>query len=274
MTAQPQAPNLTAIKERQRQGWSSGDYAKEGVRFIIMAELLCEAVDLRSGSRVLDVATGTGNAALAAARRFCEVSAIDYVPALLEEGRKRARAEGLEVDFGEGDAENIPFQDASFDAVLSTIGVMFAPDQEKAAGELLRVCRSGGKIGLASWTPDSFVGALFKTLGKHLPPPPPGLKPPLLWGTEDRLRELFGDSVSSLRATRRIFVFRFPSPRFFLEHSRRYSGPLVKALEALDAAGQEALLRDIEETAHNFNRSGDETMVVPSDYLEVVATKR
>jgi SAM-dependent methyltransferase len=251
-----------------------GDYAKEGVRFIIMAELLCEAVDLRSGSRVLDVATGTGNAALAAARRFCEVSAIDYVAALLEEGRKRAGAEGLEVDFGEGAAENIPFQDASFEAVLSTIGVMFAPDQEKAAGELLRVCRSGGKIGLASWTPDSFVGALFKTLGKHLPPPPPGLKPPLLWGTENRLRELFGDSVSSLRATRRVFVFRFPSPRFFLEHSRRYSGPLVKALEALDAAGQEGLLRDIEETAHNFNRSGDETMVVPSNYLQVVATKR
>lgn len=274
MTARPQAPDLTAIKERQRQAWSSGDYAKEGVRFVIMAELLCEAVDLRSGSRVLDVATGTGNAALAAARRFCEVVGIDYVPASLEDGRERAEAEGLGVDFREGDAEDIPFPDDSFDAVLSTIGVMFAPDQEKAADELLRVCRSGGKIGLASWTPDSFVGALFKTLGKHLPPPPPGLRPPLLWGTEDRLGELFGEGVSSLRATRRTFVFRFPSPRFFLEHSRRYSGPLVKALEALDATGRETLLRDVEETVHGFNRSGSETMVVPSDYLEVVATKQ
>lgn len=274
MTPQPQAPNLTAIKARQRQAWSSGDYAKEGVRFVIIAELLCEAVDLHSGSRVLDVATGTGNAALAAARRFCEVVGIDYVPALLEHGYRRAEAEGLNIDFREGDAEEIPFPHASFDVVLSTLGIMFAPDQEKASGELLRVCKPGGKIGLASWTPDSFVGALFKTLGKHLPPPPPGLKPPLLWGTEERMRELFGEDVESLRTERRSFIFRFPSPRFFLEHSRRYTGPLVKALEGLSADGQEALLRDVEEMAHRFNRSGDETMIVPSDYLEAVAVRR
>jgi SAM-dependent methyltransferase len=273
MAAQPQAPSLNGIKERQRQAWSSGNYAKEGVRFVLISELLCEAVDLRSNHRVLDVATGNGNTALAAARRFSTVVGIDYVPALLEDGRKRAGAEGLEVEFREADAENLPFGDGSFDVVLSTLGVMFAPDQDKAASELLRVCKSGGKIGLASWTPDSFVGALFQALGKYLPPPP-GLRPPLLWGTEERLREFFGEGIDSLQVERRSFVFHFPSPQFYLEHSRAYSGPLAKALEMLDSSGQEALLRDIDEVVHRFNRSGDETMLAPSDYLQVVIHRK
>jgi ubiquinone/menaquinone biosynthesis C-methylase UbiE len=262
-----------AIKERQRKAWSSGDYGKPGVTLIIIAELLCEAVDLRPGRRVLDVATGNGNTALAAARRFCEVTGIDYVPALLEEGRERAAVEGLRVDFREGDAEDIPFPDASFDYVLSTIGVMFAPDQEKAASELLRVCRPGGKIGLANWTPDGFVGEFFRTIGKYVPPPP-GLKPPGLWGTEERLRELLGEGIRSLQATRRSFVFRYPSAKYYVDFFRTYFGPLQKAFEALDETGQEALASDVEELIHRYNRSDDETAVWPGDYLEVVATRR
>lgn len=271
--SQPQAPSLKAIKERQQQAWSSGNYAKEGVRFVVISELLCEAVDLRSTQRVLDVATGNGNTALAAARRFCAVVGVDYVPALLQDGRGRAAAEGLDIEFREGDAEALPFGDSAFDVVLSTLGAMFAPDQDMAASEMLRVCKPGGTIGLASWTPDSFIGALFQVMGKHLPPPP-GLKSPLLWGTEERLQELFGNSVNSIQAERRSFAFRFPSPKFFLEHSRVYSGPLVKALEVLQPSRQETLLQDIAEVIDRFNHSGDETMVVSSDYLEVVVQRK
>jgi SAM-dependent methyltransferase len=273
MTAQPQAPDLRAIKERQQKAWSSGDYGKIGVTLVIMAEMLCEAVDLRPGQRVLDVACGNGNTALAAARRFGEVVGIDYVAALLEEGRERAQAEGWQVDFREGDAEDLPFPDASFDVVLSTIGAMFAPNQEKAASEILRVLRPGGKIGMANWTPDGYLGELFRTMGKYVPPPA-GLKPPFLWGTEERLRELFGESVSSLRAERRSFFFRFPSAEYYVEYMRGYYGPLSKIFEALDTDGQESLQRDLIELVERYNRSGDETAVWPGDYLEVVATKR
>ncbi len=273
MDAWSQVPDLAAIEERQRKAWSSGNYSKQGAHFVIIAELLCEAVDLRPGRRVLDVATGNGNTALAAARRFCEVTAIDRAPALLEDGRKRAAAEGFRIGFREGNAENLPFSDASFDFVLSTIGAVFAPDQEKVASELLRVCRPGGKIGMANWTPDGFVGELSRAIGERASSPP-DLKSPLRWGSEERLRELFGDGVTSLQASRRSFVFRYPSPRLYVEYTRSYYGPLAKALEALDAGGQEALVRDVEDLVHRFNRSGDETMVVPIDYLEVVAIKR
>jgi ubiquinone/menaquinone biosynthesis C-methylase UbiE len=273
MNTQPRTPDPAAIKERQQKAWSSGNYSKQGVHFVIIAELLCEAVDLRPGRRVLDVATGNGNTAMAAARRFCEVTGIDRVRALLEDGRNRAAAEGFRVDFQEGDAENLPFPDTSFDFVLSTIGAMFSPDQEKVASELLRVCRPGGRIGMANWTPDSFVGELSETIGKHVPPPP-GSKSPFLWGTEERLRELFGGGVTSLWAPRRSFVFRYPSPQLYMEYTRTHYGPLVKALEALDASGQEALVGDVEDLVHRFNRSGDETMAVPINYLEVVAIKR
>ncbi len=273
MATQPRVPDLKAIKERQQKAWSAGDYGKVGAMLVIMAEMLCEAVDLRPGQRVLDVACGNGNAALAAARRFGEVVGVDYVPSLLEEGRERARAEGWQVDFREGDAEDLPFPDASFDVVLSTLGVMFAPNQEKAASELLRVLRPGGKIGMANWTPDGFLGEFFRTIGKHVPPPA-GLKPPFLWGTEERLNELFGESLSSLRAELRSFVWRFPSAEYYVEYMRGYYGPLSKAFEALDEEGQHSLQRDLIELVQRYNRSGDETAVWPADYLEVVATKR
>jgi len=240
---------------------------------MIVSELLCEAVDLRAGQRVLDVATGSGNTALAAARRWCEVTGIDYVPALLERGRERAAAERISITFQEGDAEQIPFPDSSFDAVLSTFGAMFAPNQERAAQELLRVCRPGGKIGLANWTPDGFVGTYFRAIVQYAPPPP-GLTPPILWGTEERLRELFGESVASLQITRRSVVARYRSVQHWLEIFRTYFGPTLKAFEVLDAAGQENLARDLVSVVLRFNRSGDETIVIPSDYLEVVATKR
>jgi len=269
----PQTPDLAAIKGRQQKAWSSGDYGRVGVTLIVMAEMLAEAADLRSGARVLDVASGNGNASLAAARRFCEVTAIDYVPMLLEEGRKRAEAEGLAVDFMEGDAEELPFEDASFDVVISTLGVMFAPDQQKAAAELFRVVRPGGKIGLASWVPDGYIGDLFRTMGGYVPPPS-GLKPPFRWGTEEGLEELLGEGVGSLQSRRRSLVWRFPSARHHVEFMRDLYGPLNKAFGALDEEQQEAFEGDLISLVERYNRSGDETMVVPSDYLEVVATRR
>ena len=272
MTAQPQAPNLGAIKERQQKAWSSGDYGKVGVTLIIMAERLCEAADLRSGQQVLDVATGNGNAALAAARRFCDVIGIDYVPMLLEEGRERAAAEGLQIDFREGDAERLPFDGTSFDVVLSTLGVMFAPDQERVARELLRVCRPGGRICLTNWTPEIFIGHFFRTIGKHVPPPPLP-NSPFRWGTEEGIRELLGDGVAELRVEQRSFAFRYRSAQHFVDHFRGYYGPTFKAFEALDADGKENLERDLIELIDRFNSSGDRTVVVPSDYLEVVAVR-
>ncbi len=266
------ATDLTAIKNRQQQTWASGDYAVVGSTLVIMGELLCEAVDVRAGQRVLDVATGSGNAALSAARRFCEVTGIDYVPALLERGRERAAAEGLEVTFAEGDAEDIPFPDASFDVVLSTVGSMFAPDQERAAGEMRRVCRPGGKIGMANWTPDGFIGQMFRVTSRYAPPPP-GLTPPVLWGTERRLRDLFRDGVTSVRAERRSFVFRYRSFDHWLEVFRGYYGPVMRAFQSLDAERQEAYAADLRSLVAQLNRSGDETMVVPSEYLEFVAVR-
>jgi SAM-dependent methyltransferase len=273
MTTQPQAPSLSTVKERQRKTWALGDYARIGNPLVIMGELLCEAVDLHAGERILDVATGSGNTAISAARRFCEVTGIDYVPSLIEQAKKRAEAERLEVAFEVGDAEDLPFAEASFDVVLSTVGVMFAPDQERAASELLRVCRPGGKIGLANWMSEGFVGNMFRIVGEHFPPPP-GIKPPPLWGTEERLRELFGEGVSSLHTTRRSYVFRYLSPGHFIEFFRTYYGPMNKAFESLDETAQDALAQDLEELLHRWNGSGDETVVVPSDYLEIVAIRR
>jgi SAM-dependent methyltransferase len=263
-----QSPDLTTIKGRQQKAWSSGDYGKVGVTLVVIGELLSEAVDLRPGQRVLDVACGNGNASLAAARRFCEVVGIDYVPMLLDEGRQRAQADGLEVDFREGDAE-----DTSFDVVLSTLGVMFAPNQEKAAAELLRVVRPGGTIGMANWVPDGYVGDLFRTMGKYVPPPA-GLKPPFRWGTEEGLRELFGGGISSLQTRRRSFMWRFPSARHHVEFMREYYGPLNKAFETLDEEGQVAFEQNLIRLVEHYNRSDDGTAVWPADYLEVVATRR
>jgi SAM-dependent methyltransferase len=264
------APDLSAVKARQQGTWSSGDYAVIGTTLQIVGESLCEAMDLRSGQSVLDVAAGNGNATLAAARRWCEVTSTDYVPALLDRGRERAQADHLDVTFQPADAEALPFSDASFDAVLSTFGVMFTPDQDRAAAEVLRVCRPGGKIGLANWTPDGFIGQVFKTLGGHLPPPA-GMKSPALWGTEARLAELFAGA--KVQATRRDFVFRYRSPRHWLEVFQTWYGPVLKAFAALDPAGRAKLEADLLALIDRLNRSGDGTMVVPGTYLEVVIVK-
>jgi ubiquinone/menaquinone biosynthesis C-methylase UbiE len=265
--------DLDALKARQHGAWSSGDYAIVGSTLQIVGEELCEAMDLHAGGRVLDVAAGNGNATLAAARRWCRVVSTDYVPSLLERGKLRAAADGLSVEFREADAEALPFADATFDAVLSTFGVMFTPNQDRAASELIRVCMSGGKIGLANWTPDGFIGQLFKTLGKYLPPPA-GSKSPALWGTQARIDEMFGSSAHEITAERRHFVFRYRSPEHFLEIFRTYYGPVLKAFAALDTGKQDSLKRDILALIATLNRSGDDTMVVPSEYLEVVVTKR
>jgi ubiquinone/menaquinone biosynthesis C-methylase UbiE len=271
--AAPLQPDLAALKARQQGAWSSGDYAVVGTTLQIVGEELCEALDLRPGSEVLDVAAGNGNVTLAAARRWCEVISTDYVPALLERGRERAAAERLVIDFRQADAEALPFPDASFDVVVSTFGVMFTADQDKAAAELLRVCRPGGKIGLANWTPEGFIGQLFKTLGKHLPPPA-GVKSPALWGTQARLNEMFGAQASKIDAEPRAFVFRYRSPQHWLDVFKTFYGPMLKAFAAVDANTQATLMDDLLALIKRFNRSGDKTMIVPSEYLEVVITRR
>jgi ubiquinone/menaquinone biosynthesis C-methylase UbiE len=269
----PARPDLAAIKQRQQGAWSSGDYAIVGTTLQIVGEQLCEALDLRPGSKVLDVAAGNGNVTLAAARRWCEVTSTDYVPALLERGRERATAEGLTVDFREADAEALPFTDASFDVVVSTFGVMFTADQDKAAAELLRVCKPGGKIGLANWTPRGFIGQVFKTLGKYLPPPA-GTKSPALWGTRERLDEMFGGQASAIAAEPRMFVFRYRSPEHWLDVFKTFYGPMLKAFAALDANAQAGLRNDLLGVVGEFNRANDGSMAVPGEYLEVVVTKR
>jgi len=266
------AVDLAAIKGRQQIAWGSGDYAVVGTTLQIVGESLCEAIDLRSNQRVLDVAAGNGNATLAAARRFAEVVSTDYVAALLERGRERANADHLAVTFKEADAEALPFDDASFDVVLSTFGVMFTPNQEQAAQEMLRVVRPGGKIGLANWTPESFTGQIFKTIGKYVPPAP-GLKSPALWGTRAHVEALFGPEAS-VAAESRHFVFRYKSPSHMLEIFRSYYGPVLKAFAAIDPPAREALEKDIRALMDKFNTAKDGTLVVRSEYLEVIATRK
>jgi ubiquinone/menaquinone biosynthesis C-methylase UbiE len=266
-------PDFEAMKARQHGAWSSGDYAVVGATLQIVGEELCEALDLRAGQKVLDVAAGNGNVTLAAARRWCEVTSTDYVPALLARGKQRAEADGLNITFKEADVEALPFADASFDVVVSTFGVMFTPNQDRAAAELARVCKRGGKIGFANWTPEGFIGQVFKTLGKYLPPPT-GARSPALWGTEARLKEMFGASSSAIRAERRNFMFRYRSPEHFLDFFRSYYGPMLKAFAALDQANQQKLYQDLMALIGTANRADDGTMVLPGEYLEVVITKR
>jgi ubiquinone/menaquinone biosynthesis C-methylase UbiE len=265
-------PDLAALKTRQQASWSSGDYAIVGTTLQIVGEELCEALDIRSGQKVLDVAAGNGNISLAAARRFCDVVSTDYVPALLDRARERADAERLNIEFREADAEALPFVDGQFDVVVSTFGVMFTTDHDRAANELLRVTKHGGKIGMANWTPEGFIGQLFKTIGKHMPPPP-GAKSPALWGNRARINEMFEPHSSSIKSAQRNFVFRYRSAEHWLEIFRTYYGPVLKTFAALDPAKQAALESDLKALIAQFNRSGDATMVVPSEYLEIVITR-
>lgn len=264
--------DLAAVKNKQQQAWSSGDYAVIGTTLQLVGESLAEAVDLQHGEQVLDVAAGNGNATLAAARRGGDVVATDYVAALLDRARVRAGADGLGVRFQEADAENLPFPDAAFDVVLSTFGVMFTPDHERAAGELARVCRPGGRIGLANWTPDSFVGRIFKLIGQYVPPPP-GVRSPALWGTEAHLAALFGAEAAGIHASRKHFVMRYRSAEHWLEVFRTYYGPMLKTFAAVPAQRRPALEADLLALAKEHDRGGRGFNGI-SDYLEVVVTRR
>jgi ubiquinone/menaquinone biosynthesis C-methylase UbiE len=265
--------DYSAIKSRQQATWSTGDYAVVGTTLQIVGESLCEALDLRAGSMVLDVCAGNGNATLAAARRFCEVVSTDYVDSLLDAGRRRAEAEGLSVEFRHADVERLPFPDSTFDVVVSTFGVMFAPDQQTAASELARVCRRGGRIGLANWTPDGFVGRLFKLLSSYAPPPA-GVKSPALWGLEARVEELFGSTASEIRVAKREYNFRYLSAGHFIDVFKTFYGPVSRAFASLDADRAASLTRELTELIERGNRSGDSTLVLPSEYLEIVIERR
>jgi len=269
-----QAPDFNAVKQRQQATWASGDFSVVAARIVYQAEHLCETADLQSGWRVLDVATGSGNAALAAARRGCDAVGIDYVPALLERGRIRADAEHLSVEFVEGDAEQIPFPANSFDAVLSIYGVMFAPNHRQAAAELLRVCRPGGRIALACWTPEGFIGETFRLFSRYLPPAP-GLQPPVRWGDAAYQRELFGDGAASLTTYPQTAIFRYRSAEENVEFFRTYYGPTLRAFDALPADRQAALNEELIALARRFDRNGGEGPVaIAADYLETVVIKK
>lgn len=265
--------DLVALKGRQQVAWASGDYAVVGTTLQIVGEQLAEACDLRWDEQVLDVAAGNGNATLAAARRGCKVTSTDYVGALLERGAERARAERLDVKFQEADAEALPFGDASFDAVISTFGVMFAPDQQKCAAEMARVCRPGGRIGMANWTPQGFIGQMFKTLGAYVPPPA-GVSPPSKWGVEEHLHTLFDSYGVKISVTPRMFRFRYRSAAHFIEVFRTWYGPVHKAFAALPEDRADALARDLTDLLNSLNVGGSESLVVPSEYLEIVISKR
>ena len=263
--------DFDAVKAKQQVNWSAGDYARIGTTLQIIGETLCEAIDLSAGWRVLDVAAGNGNAALAAARRGADVTAVDYVPDLLGQLRARATAEGVAIDARTGDAEALEFEDGAFDAVLSTVGVMFAPNQDQAAAELLRVCRPGGRIGLANWTPQSFVGHMFRIIGSYAPPPA-GIGSPMEWGSVTRVEELLGQRVASLEMSERTFVFRYRSAAEFIGTMRAFYGPMTKAFESLDDRDRQGLFDDLVTLADERNVATDGTLHLPSEYLEIVAT--
>jgi SAM-dependent methyltransferase len=266
------APDLAALKQRQQATWASGDFAIIGTTLQIVGETLCEAADLRAGSKVLDVCAGNGNCSLAAARRWCDVTSTDYVPALLEDGRRRAAAERLPITFREADVEALPFADGTFDAVLSSFGVMFAPDHRRSAAEMLRVVRSGGTIAMANWTPGGFIGRMFVVIGRHVPPPA-GVAPPPRWGVPEHLELLFGEGAARIGTTPRDFMLRYRSAAHFVDVFRTWYGPVHKAFAALPAEGQARLDADLHELIAEFNEGGDGTMVVPAEYLEIVITK-
>lgn len=264
--------DFTSIKTKQQAAWASGDYAVVGTTLQIVGEELAEACDLRWDQTVLDVAAGNGNATLAAARRGCQVTSTDYVGSLLERGAERARAERLQVEFREADAEALPFADASFDVVLSTFGVMFAPDQPRVASEMARVCRSGGIIGMANWTPDGFIGQIFKTLGRYLPPPA-GVQSPSRWGVEAEVRAMFGERAGQMAVTPKVFNFRYRSAAHFIDVFRTWYGPVHKAFLALPPEQGLALEGELTDLLNRLNRGGPNALVVPSAYLEIVISR-
>src|SRR5262245_36901512 len=273
MTTATERADLSAVKARQQKTWASGDLAVVASRVVLVSEQLADAADLKAGWQVLDVACGTGNATLAAARCGTHVLGIDYVGQLLQVGRRRAAAEGLDVEFRLGDAEDLPVPDASFDAVLSVFGTMFAPDQQRTADEIVRVTRPGGTVGLASWTPDGFVGEMFGVIARHVPGPP-GIDSPMLWGTEQHLASLFGEAATDIRSVQRTFTFRFTSPEMFVADYRRWYGPTIKAFEALDEDGRAALAADLADLARRWDRNHGGSIAIPATYLESILTLR
>jgi ubiquinone/menaquinone biosynthesis C-methylase UbiE len=268
------AVDIEALKQGQQRTWSEGDFSMVAGLVMPVAEGLVEAMEIVPGERILDVACGSGNGALAAARRsWGDVVGVDFVPALLERGRERAAVERLDVEFVEGDAAELPFEDASFDVVISIFGAMFAPEQEKAAAELLRVCKPGGRIGMANWVPDGPVSEMFATLAKYAPPPP-GFVPPVLWGTEDRVRQLFGAGISELRAERRVSRQPFRSADHYLDFFRSYFGPIKLAFERAGAEKEDALTAELRDRLEKSNVAGGrEALVLEPEYLQVVATR-
>lgn len=264
-----QTPDYDAIKAKQNAVWSAGDYAIVGSTLQIVGEQLCAALDATPNAKFLDVAAGNGNVTIAAARRWCDVTSTDYVPALLESGRRRADANGMSINYKVADAENLPFEDGSYDFVASSFGVMFTPNQAKSASEMARVCRKGGKIGLANWTPESFIGDVFKLVGRFVPPPA-GLSSPALWGTEDRLQEFFGGIAENIRIEKKIFDFRYKSVDHFIDVFSTYYGPTLKVLEALDEAGRARFTGELRDLLGSWNEATDGTLSIPSEYLEVV----
>jgi SAM-dependent methyltransferase len=273
MTTAPTRPDLSTIKARQQLTWSSGNFSVVAARIVLVSEQLVDAADLRAGSHVIDVACGNGNAALAAARSGAHVLGVDYVPALLEDGRARAATEGLDVEFALGDAENLPVPSQSFDALLSVFGTMFAPDHQRTADEVLRVTRPGATVGLASWTPDGFIGQMFRLIGAHVAPPA-GVQSPLLWGTEEHLRDLFGPAATDLRSVERTCTWRFTSAKNFVEFFRTWYGPTLMAFHALDEAGRFALAEDLADLARRWDRNRGGSIAIPATYLETVFTVR
>jgi ubiquinone/menaquinone biosynthesis C-methylase UbiE len=265
--------DFETIKKNQRAGWETGDYPRVGNTLQIIAELLVEAADVRAGQRVLDVACGQGNAAMAAARRFADATGVDYAANLLAQGRDRAAAEHLPVTFVEGDAEALPLPDAAFDLTVSTVGVMFAPNHQKAADELVRVTAAGGKIALASWTPTGMIGSLFRTVGSWAPPPA-GVRPPALWGTEEHLAELFGDRVQWTSLTRRHYVFRYHSPEHYSEWFRQFYGPITRLAGTLSGDDLTRFSDDLAAVARQFNKADDGTVAAPAEYLQAVGVRR
>ena len=273
MTTTTARADLSVVKARQQKTWASGDYAVIASRIVLASELLADAADLKPGWKVLDVACGNGNATLAAARHGTRPLGIDYVPELLEGGRGRAVAEGLDVEFRLGDAEKLPVQDASFDAVLSVFGVMFAPDHQRAAAEIIRAARSGATIGLASWTPDGFIGQMFGVITRHVPPPP-GVASPLLWGTREHLASLFGAAAEEIQSEERICTWRFASPEEFVSVFRRWYGPTLKAFEVLDDKGRTALAADLAQLARSSDHNHGGAIAIPATYVETILTRR